>query len=306
MNDDHAWTDDPAVLLQRRVLLLMRDDVLEQATLLAESLGAEPEQVAHAFDELSSRGLVRTFEWSLADVYTTQAQRTAAGKGLVGNWDAQRSGGRVKSRCSAALLSWLEAHDGDTISSTDQFALDVRAFYFGVPFEPKVTARAAEELTALGLITGIQTWGDAVIRPEITPLGKLVVARYGGDVMQWQASQGSRGTTVNVHGSTGVVVAANSPGANQSVTVATNVSEQVLNLAAALEAILPVLRLEPAQEASARGLVVQLQQAAPEAESDPRKVGKLVSAVRDIAVSAAGGAAGSALLALAEQVAGSL
>lgn len=67
------------------------------------------------------------------------------------------------------------------------------------------------------------------------------------------ATQGNGG--ISIHNSTGVAVANNSPNASQSITVTTSVVDQVLNLATALRAMIPVLQLEPAQEASTHGLV---------------------------------------------------
>lgn len=140
------------------------------------------------------------------------------------------------------------------------------------------------------------------MRPAITTLGKVVVARRGGDLVDWKAATSGNGG-ISIHNSTGVAVPDNSPNASQSIAATTNVADQALNLAAALQAEIPALQLEPAQEASAHDLVVQLQQSAPESESSPDKAKQLVSAVRDIA---AGGAAGSALVVLAEQVATNL
>jgi hypothetical protein len=305
VNNEQAWTDDPAELLRRRVLRLMADDVVEQGALIAERLGEDPKDVGHAWDVLAGNHLVRAFEPSLAETYTTQAMRTPAGRALVSRWDAQSGVGNLKRSCSAALLAWLGALDGQDVGSTDEFTGDVRAFHFGVAYESELVAKAARDLKSLGLIEGTATWGGPIVRPAITPLGQLVASRHGGDVLAWQMSRGAE-TTVHVTGSTGVVVAANSPNAQQSVTVTATIAEQVLNLAAALEAMIPVLQLEGADEAQARGLALELKQAAPEASSNPARTSRLVAAVRDIAVNAAGGAAGSALVALASQVAANL
>lgn len=301
---DRGWTDNPSELLYYRVVHLMSDD-LHDARKIGELLDVTGREVGQVFDLLLQEGLAGAHPARLGDSYTHGAGLTAAGKAKRAEWLAAQGAGRARRACAAALLNWLDAHDRERVSGTDKFVEDVRSYYFGVPFEPSVIAACARELKELDLIKGVGTWGGPVVRPELTPLGRLVVSRYGGDVVEWQlANQGGGG--ISIHNSTGVAVATNSPGASQSVTVTTNAADQVLNLAAALEAMLPVLGLEPAQEASARGLVVQLQQVAPEVEADPGKVKRLVGAVRDVAVNAAGGAAGTALVALADQVAGSL
>ncbi|MGA9746338.1 MAG: hypothetical protein WBQ50_02670 [Nocardioides sp.] len=301
---DRGWTDNPSELLYYRVVHTM-DDELHDATEIAELVGSEGRDVGQVFELLVQQGLAGAFPRRLSDSYTHDAGLKATGKAKKSEWIAAQTPGRTKRACVAALLSWFDARDGETISSTDDFAGDVRAYYFGIPFESSTIVAAAKELKNLDLIKGTGTWGGPVMRPAITTLGKVVVARHGGDLIDWQAAtQGNGG--ISIHNSTGVAVANNSSNASQSITVTTNVADQVLNLAAALQAMIPVLELEPAQEASAHGLVVQLQQSAPESESSPRKVKQLVSAVRDIAVNAAGGAAGSALVALAEQVASNL
>lgn len=305
MTIDQGWTEDPSTLLQQRALVAMADDDLVQSSVLAEQFSVSPEAVGHAFDILSGKGLVRTFERTLAETFTGEAMRTANGKSLVSQWDALRSAGRTKRACMAAMLSWLDAHEGESIAGTDSFAGDVRSYFFGLPFSSEYLVAAARELKEHGLISGTGTWGGPVLRPAITTLGKVVLARHNGDLVEWEASRQASGTTVSVSGSTGVAIATNSPGATQTVTVV-SASEQVLNLASALEAMMPILQLEPAQFASATGLVAQLREAAPEAETNPSKVKALVGMVRDVATNAVGGAAGSALFALAEQVAQSL
>ncbi len=302
---DQGWTDNPSELLYYRVVHTM-DDELHDATKIAELVGSEGRAVGQVFELLVQQGLADAFPRRLSDSYTHDARLKATGMAKKSEWIAAQTPGRTKRACVAALLSWLDARDGETISSTDDFTHDVRAYFFGIPFKPSTIVAAAKELKDLDLIKGTGTWGGPVMRPAITTLGKVVVGRHGGDLVEWQAAAQGNGGGISIHNSTGVAVANNSPNASQSIIVTANVADQVLNLAAALQAMIPVLQLEPAQEASAYGLVVQLQQSAPEIDSSPGKVKQLVSAVRDIAVNAAGGAAGSALVALAEQVASNL
>lgn len=277
----------------------MSDD-LHDATKIGELLGAAGREVGQVFELLVQRGLAGAFPRRLGDSYTHEAGLKAPGKALKSEWIAAQTPGRTKMACMAAMLSWLDARDGETIAETDTFACDARSYFFGLPFAPETVVAAARELKDQGLITG--TWGGPVLRPAITNLGKVVLTRHGGDLVEWEASKQAGGTNVSVNGSTGINIATNSPGLTQTITV-TSTSEQVLNLAAALEQMLPILQLDEAQYASATDLVAQLRNAVPEAETNPSKLRALLGMVRDIGINAAGGAAGSGLVLLVEQVA---
>jgi hypothetical protein len=252
---------------------------------------------------MESAGLITTSPLTLADRYPSNAILTGIGRGEVSDWNAARSAGKTQRACEAAMLSWLDAHEGEQILSTDEFKGDVRAHMYGEPFTDEVLMKAARTLHQHGLISGSPTFGGATLRPAITPMGRGVVAQHNGNIAAWLGSSRSGGgDTFHITGSTGVTVANRSPGAQQSVHVTTDAREQVLNIAAALEQMMPSLGLEPADQAKAFGLVGQLKEAAEQVEEKPGRVRSLIESVKQIAVAGTGAAAGTGLVALAEVV----
>lgn len=136
---DRGWTDNLSELLYYRVVHT-RDDELHDATKIAELVGSEGRDVGQVFELLVQYGLASAFPRRLSDSYTHDAGLKATGKAKKSEWIAAQTPGQTKRACVAALLSWLDARDGETISRTDDFARDVRAYYFGVPFEPSMIA----------------------------------------------------------------------------------------------------------------------------------------------------------------------
>lgn len=302
MPTDPGWTTSPSVLRVQKVALAMTAGT-SSAVEIAQSLGCSAHDISDAFAELIADGLAKPAPRRLAGEGVLTAYLTGAGRARVEEWKSARTPGAIKQACTAALLSWLDAHDGEEIADTDEFFLDVRAHYFGEPFSADVVVLAARQLRDAGLMKGQGTTKAVFLRPEITPLGQAVSRQFGGDLAAWHASTAAGGNTINISGSTGVTVANNSPGARQAVRVTTDSREQILNLASALEGMTPVLGLEPADVARAAGLVGQLRDAADHVGSDPGRVRALLDAVKGVAINGAGSASGTALVALVEAVA---
>jgi hypothetical protein len=305
LTDDPGWTDNPATLLRYRVTLAMQQGESDPVE-IAHTLGCAPTEVSDVFEWLVRNEMAgQPQRRRLGEKAPTSARLNGLGRAAAEGWRASSTPGRMKRACEAALLSWLDANEGKTFASTNELMEDVRGYYFGQPFTEETIGTAAKELLEHRLIRGHRTSVPVVLRPEITPLGRSVLIQHHGELGAWLANSSSRGggDTFHITGSTGVTVANRSPGAHQSVHVTTDAREQVLNLAAALEQMMPSLGLAPADEATAFGLVGRLRNAAEEVVEKPGRVRPLLDAVKQVAVSGSGAAAGTGLVALAEVVA---
>lgn len=301
---DKGWTADPAQLLRYQVVIAL-DGNQSDVYNVAQVLGVEPAAVGDVYRALVDRRLATTFTRRAGAEFPEDATLTGSGRALLSEWNAARTPSGTKRACIAAMLDWLDANDGVAIQSSDDFARDVRAHFYGQRFDIDVQIGVARDLHSQKLLTGTPIGGGSgpVIQPQITTLGRVVSTKHAGDLVSWQsATDGGSRTTINVSGSTGVTVASNSPGAQQSVHVTTDVSEQLLNLAAALEQMMTSLGLGPADFAAANGLVPQLREAAGEAEADPGKARRLLETFKAVVVNGTGSAAGTALVALAQQI----
>ena len=308
MTDELAWTEDPHTLFKFRVVRVMATGESDCVD-IAHALTAGPEDVSEVFAELVAEGLAGHAPLRGGDRLPHDAMLKVEDRALVRRCDGAATPAAVKRACTAAMLSWLDAREGERVAHTFELAEDVRGHFYGVPFPNPVMYVVGQELREAGLIkiAGAASGGPH-FRPTITALGRAVLARHGGDLAAWAAANMERGgDTFHITDSTGVVVANRSPGTHQTVHVTSDVREQTLNLAAALEQMYPsALGLEPAELARAAGLVVQLREAADKVETDPGKLRRLLGVLREVAVSGAGGAAGTGLVALAEVIAQNL
>lgn len=303
MTAEPGWTDNLHTLLRHRVMTAMAQGETDCVD-IAHALPCGPDEVQDVFSWLVAENLAGHSQLRGGDKGPHDASLNAHGRAVVRKWEAASTPGRMKRAGEAALLSWLDAHDGERIASTDDLANDVRGFYFGEPFSAELLREAAREVSKLELITGTRTWGGPVLRPRITPLGRGVVSQHRGDLGAWLAATSlGGGDTFHISNSTGVTVANRSPDAQQSVYVSTDAREQVLNLASALEQMTSALGLEPADVVRAAGLVGQLRDAAEVVVTEPEKARGLLNTVKTIAVNGTGSAAGTALVSLVEAVA---
>lgn len=306
--DEQAWTDNPKVLLDRRVLVHLVDEPSKMNYPdVAAALEADDDEVARAFLSLEANGLVETGDHRASLKYPFSAVATPSGRSVAAGWRTKSTPGRLKRECIAAMLAWLDANDGVRIVATDKFLGDTRAYCYGQPFAERLIVETARELHRRELIRGgIAGWGGGILRPHITPLGTQVARTYGGDLVAWEAAQHvpTGATTFNIYDSTGVAVTSNSPGSTQTVHTMSNRSEQVLNLANALEQATPVLGLSPEDVDRAAGLVRDLRASAEVADTEPERAKGFIEAVKRIAVSGTGSALGTGIVALATQALG--
>lgn len=298
--NDQAWTDNPKVLLDRRVLAHLVDEPSKMNYPdVAAALEADDDEVARAFLSLEANGLVKTGDHRASLKYPHSAVATPSGRSVAAGWQAKGTAGMLKRECIAAMLAWLDANDGERLMGTDAFMGDVRSFFYAQPFPEAVIVEAAKALKEANLIKGTGTWGGLVMRPAITPLGTSVLQKHGGNLAAWQgAAEGTGGHTVNIHNSTGVAVSTNSPGSVQNVHVISNRSEQVLNLAAALEQATPALGLTPQDVERAAGLVRDLRASAEVADTEPERAKGFIEAAKEIAVAGTASALGTGIVAL--------
>jgi hypothetical protein len=298
----NGWTSNPVQLLSQRVLLALSINETANAEQLAVELQTQPDAIGERFLALEASGEAECFELGSGDRFPEGARITGHGRQVVAGWESHRTPRALERACSAAILCWLDALDGERLMSTDDFVADVRSYFYGQPFPERVRIDALRELLKLELITGSHTWTGAVLRPGITTRGQGVVAGFEGDLVKWQVSASLGGDNITINNSTGVDVASRPPGgAGQAVAISSGVREEVYNLAAALREWIPELGLEPVEQARALGLVGQLKEAAD--AGDPGRIRELLIAVRAIGVDATGSALGVGLLTLVDLVA---
>lgn len=309
MPNDRGWTDSPTTLLFHRVVnwinahpsagpVFMTDKV-------AEDMGADPASVGEIFDLFSTAGWGATTQY-LGSQYTVHLTIDGAGKVVLRDYAEQsRARARQVNACTDALLHWLYEYDGESVSSSD-FATDPRANYFGEPFDASIIQAAADSLKDQGLATGTGTMQGVMLRMNITPTGRDVVDAFDSDVRAWRTREltGRQGdVNVRVDGSSAVTVAVHSPGATQSVVTTTDHRIQILGLADAFSQTLPVLGLSGSDHEDAERLITELRQIGQEDKPEPGRIRKLLDGVKSLAVAGAGSAAGTGIVALAEQIA---
>lgn len=118
--------------------------------------------------------------------------------------------------------------------------------------------------------------------------------------MEAAKASGSNASAIHISDSSGVNVAANSPGASQTATVisAEERREQILNVAHALDQMRPILNLTPDRDAQAVEAVQQLREVSNAPTEEPARVRSLMHDVHAIGIGATTSATGAALVAL--------
>jgi hypothetical protein len=310
MPNDRGWTNSPTTVLCHRVVNWINahpeDGPFYMTDAAAEGMGADPASVAEIFDLFETAGWGETQRY-LGSKYTAEIMINGAGKAVLREYAEQsRARGRQINACTDALLDWLYEHDGERVSSSD-FATDPRANYLGEPFDASIIREAAKSLKDQGLSTGTGTMQGVMLRMSITPAGRDVVDAFGSDVRAWRTREltGRQGdVNVRVDGSSAVTVAVHSPGASQTATVTTTDHRtQIIGLADAFEQTLPVLGLSGGDQEEAERLIVELRQIGEDDEPEPGRIRKLLDGVKSMAVVGTGNAAGTGIVALAEQIA---
>lgn len=307
---ERGWSADPAVVLRYRVVGWLADSHQQDPhhipsnSDVAEALRVDSASVGRVTALLAHEGLC----WVGSGMSTASAPVTPEPglNGLASKWAAARASRKERrTACRDALLEWLYEQT-DEVAGVSPFLTDVRAHFFGDQFTEAEANETITYLGKVGLATGVTVAEiDSLLRPEVTEDGKSCVERYDSSVGAWFARTGS-GTTFSISNSQGVTIASNSPGATQTVTITTDARQQMLQTADALVATLPVLGLDPEDEASAHDVAERLRTEAGQDESEPGRVRAVLKDARTIAVSGTGSAAGVGIVALAQQVAQSL
>lgn len=310
VNEDRGWSPDPSVVLRHRVVCWLgafhRSDptTLPSNSDVAEALGVLVPDVVDSTEALAAEGLANPPEGMVASA--NSAWLTAAGRRLASGWDAnRRSVRRRRSACRDAMLDWLyEVPQRPT--DARGLLVDTRGWFFGQQFTDANVGEAVTHLHGIGLVEASTIAEGPPVQPFLSEEGKECVERYDSSVAAYLDRKRGGGTNISVTGSQGVNVAADSAGAQQSVTITSNTRQQLVQIADALDATRPVLGLSTEDDERAQAIVLRLRDEAERDEGDPSKMQRLLQDVRTIAVSGSGSAAGMGIIALAQQVAHAL
>lgn len=303
---DKGWSADPADVLRYRVVRALAESEGQagQADVLARELNAQPQEVAAAFDRLIGDGYATPVDSGSAGTsYTEDGRLTSAGVQYAGEMKIAIASPRQQYRAAtAAMLDWLADAPGERVTSTHDLHDDPRGSLFGEPFTPGVLTDVGRTLKEHELIKGTGTAQGPILRPSITTSGEMVSERFGGNLIAWQASAAAGAGAINISGSTSVNVAANSPWAHQSASTVTAEErrQQIITVADALEQMTPLLSLSPTDDVRAGEVVAGLREIAQTPGASDGRLGDLMQTVRGFGLSAASGAAGTALVALVE------
>lgn len=279
-----------------------RADPVDLGPLFGDKDAGEQRNVAAGLEELERRGwlaLHKTMDW---DSWSGSLLPTGAD---FAEQVQQHRGDTVGRRRAArdAILQWLyNAKAAGTASPVlTTTSLGSYGLYYGHPFTEQEVADAAVWLREQGYLRGSASSGGGIPRPTIAAVGEQVVEDGRSVNDRAPATADVPAVAINVTGSQGVNIAANSPGATQSVTLTKDQRQQILTVADALQAMAPSLGLTPEHAAQAERDVVELREAAADPTADPGRVRGVLEQVRDTAVSAAASGMGNALVALVDQ-----
>lgn len=305
--NEKGWSADPAVVLRHQVLTWLAAQAQADPSCIyavgdvADAVGATVHQVDSLMDLLAEEGLALPCDGMVPA--SSSARLTPAGLAAASrSVSATQTKKDARAASRDALLDWLYEVE-DQPADVSPFLADVRARYFARRFTEAEVNEALDFLEEHGLAKGISAaWGGSLLRPEITADGKVCVERYDGNVGAW-LSRAAPGPTFSISHSQGVNIAADSPGANQTITISTDARRLMVQTADALLAMLPVLGLDADDAERARQVAQRLQGEAEQDEDDPSRVRELLKELRTVAVAGSGSAAGVGLVALAQQIA---
>lgn len=207
----------------------------------------------------------------------------------VGRWRAARD----------AVLRWLYDRKvaGEPSPVMTRDGLGGTARYYGHAFTDQELDDAAAWLEENGYLRGSGSWGGGVPRPSITASGEQVVesGRSVHDVTPATTVADAPAVSINVTGSSGVNVAANSPGATLSTNLTQDQRHQVVQLADALDQMRgQVLGLDPHNVEAAGEVAERLRALAGEPAPDRGRLRAALDQTAEIAVSGTAKAAGGA------------
>lgn len=265
----------------------------------------EQQAVAARLRDLESRGWVRLQEtlgwggWS--------GQLTQDGIDFVGEVRRQR-GDTVGRRRAArdAVLRWLYDRKaaGQANPVMNAGGLGGYASYYGHAFTEQELNDAAGWLKEKGYLRGTGSWNGGIPRPGITAEGEQIVesGRPVHDVTPSTAAADIPALAINVTGSSGVNIAAYSPGAQQSMTLTQDQRHQVLQVAEALDQMRgQALGLNPRDAEVAGEVVAHLRELVDEPDPDRSHLRAALDQAAEVALSGTATAVGGALVALVQQ-----
>lgn len=272
---------------------------------LAADLGIEVHQVSHAFDSLRERGLVQLAE-SLAPEATAAFLQPSGVEASEAGRARRESTNTRRAACRAALLDWMDRDDDSFGPYVMEFLHDPRAWYYGEKFTEADMRRSAATLRDNGLMQSVDSAQEDFLRTKITEAGRDCLGRFNGDIGAWSDRQrgvmAAQSTNINVHGSQGVTIASQSPGARQSITVTNEVPAQVVNLADAYEQALPLLGLTQDDHSLAEQQIAELRVLADQDAASHSRLRTVLENVRQVAVSGTGAALGTGIVALVDSL----
>lgn len=201
MVSSQGWTASRDELLQINLLDWSydnsRDGTLpDLGTYLDEHEGADDESTEAAMNALASARLVDTVitmgglrNWGLAP----SAEGSTA---LRARRDRRQNKSARAVAAREALLDWFyeQQRDGVHFAITTNVLNDPRGHFEGDPFTDQEIDDASAFLLDKGLVKSAgASWGAAVLRGEITPLGEEVVENHEGSIRAWSSAQNGGG-----------------------------------------------------------------------------------------------------------------
>lgn len=218
----------------------------------------------------------------------------------------QRRGDTVGRRRAVrdAFLRWLYDFKvaGNAHPVITDFASTPYAFYYGHPFTEREIVDATDWLKEQGYIKGQGSWSGGIPRPSITTKGERAVeqGRSVNDAAPASAAADVPSLHINVTGSHNLV-AANSPGASQSLIITEDNRRQVLTVADALAGALQALGLDAEKTVEAETVIRDLREVSADSSPDAGRLRRLLSKAQEVAVAGTGSAVGQGIVLLAEQ-----
>lgn len=301
--EDRGWSSNAAERTAHRVVLWMHErqqadpSGIPTAGHAAEDLGVPSREVVGVLNRLHERGLAIAPDSLGFD--GASAALTDEGLALASSWRARNNPRERRIACRDAVLDWLDEQD-ESLPDALRIRQDNRSYYFGQQFTEDEVNAAVDHLASTGLVRGSATSSPVLVRPTVTAEGRTCVERYGSSVTAWQDRTAAATTSYTITGNQAVNFAANSPGATQTVTMDAHNRQQLLQVADALEQMLPALRLSDADANEAREVVSDLRDAV-QAGADAGRLGRALETVKRLAVSGSGKAAGAALVLLVNE-----
>lgn len=206
----------------------------------------------------------------------------------------------------SSILSWLyeEYNAGNDSPNTTAFYNGKHGRYLGKEITPLEMKRAVEWLVSMQLIE-VTPMLNGFTRPIITPQGVDSV-ELGDRAEAVLLEKGITVTQVNISDSSGVNVAVESSGVQQSNTVTVEQRKNIENFIGSARGMLPSLGLSGDDQTRVIEIVDELDSEASSVVPKQSRARELIGKVLDIAVTGSATAMVNALVAMGESVLASL